>query len=216
MSKAKQLTIKRVITDFDHSELENKAWSRAQRVKVDSYWSGKKAPKTRSFVVDALWSDDFVYFRFDAEQAEGLNLSVDPAFGSRRMGIWDHDVCEIFIAPDRSEPGRYFEFEVAPTGEWIDLAIDSTGGDRKTDWDFASGMSSVARIQAGRVSVSMRIPWTGIGRRPAGGESWQGNLYRCVGTEPDRGYLAWSPTGTDVPNFHVPERFGDFVFVDEY
>ena len=39
------------------------------------------------------------------------------------MGLWDRDVCEIFIAPDEHVIERYFEFEAAPTGEWLDVAI---------------------------------------------------------------------------------------------
>jgi alpha-galactosidase len=30
-------------------------------------------------------------------------------------------------------------------------------------------------------------------------------------TEP-RFYSAWRPTGTAVPNFHVPEAFGQLIF----
>jgi hypothetical protein len=38
------------------------------------------------------------------------------------------------------------------------------------------------------------------------------NLCRCVGEDPDRGYLAWRPTHTAEPNFHVPTAFGTIVF----
>ena len=31
--------------------------------------------------------------------------------------------------------------------------------------------------------------------------------------DPTRGYLAWRPTLTKSPNFHVPSKFGNFRFV---
>jgi hypothetical protein len=79
--------------------------------------------------------------------------------------------------------------------------------------EYSSGMLSAPRIEEGRVVTAIRIPWAAFGKRPAAGDVWLGNLFRCVGRDPDRGYLAWSPTFTERPNFHVPERFGEFEFV---
>jgi hypothetical protein len=129
------------------------------------------------------------------------------------MNLWERDVCEVFMAPDRNEPRRYFEFEIAPTGEWIDLAIDLTSGERLTDWNYRSEIEAGARIENNCVVMSIKIPWTAFGRKPDSGDVWLGNIFRCVGKEPDRGYLAWQPTFTEKPSFHVPKKFGEFVFV---
>ena len=40
---------------------------------------------------------------------------------------------------------------------------------------------------------------------------WGVNFYRIEGKEP-RTYLAWQATGTQEPNFHVPEAFGELHF----
>ena len=48
---------------------------------------------------------------------------------------------------------------------------------------------------------------------PSSGDVWHGNIFRCVGKGENRGYLAWQPTETPAPNFHVPEKFGEFEFV---
>jgi hypothetical protein len=60
----------------------------------------------------------------------------------------------------------------------------------------------------------MKVPWTAFGKKPESGDVWLGNLFRQVGSGETRGYLAWSPTMTRTPNFHVPEKFGEFVFGD--
>ena len=129
------------------------------------------------------------------------------------MGLWDRDVCEIFIAPDRNVVERYFEFEAAPTGEWIDVAIHWTPEKRESDWEFASHMTTAARVETERVTIGMRIPWNHWIHQPQKNERWRINLFRCVGKDPDRGYLAWQATKTPEPNFHVPQVFAWLVFV---
>jgi hypothetical protein len=43
---------------------------------------------------------------------------------------------------------------------------------------------------------------------------WKVNFYRVEGAAEPRFYSAWRPTGTTVPNFHVPEAFGSLTFAD--
>ncbi|MGD9588188.1 MAG: carbohydrate-binding family 9-like protein [Pyrinomonadaceae bacterium] len=189
------------------------AWKNSTAVHVDKYWNGKKAPVGRRFNAKLLWSAAALYVRFEANQSEPLVVSEKPDLTKKTMGLWDRDVVEIFVAPDRSEPRKYFEFEAAPTGEWLDVALDATSGTRKSDWEYASGMEVSSRIEKGRVVMAMKIPWTAFGKTPKTGDVWLGNLLRCVGKDPDRGYLAWRPTMTERPNFHVPEAFGEFRYV---
>jgi hypothetical protein len=69
-------------------------------------------------------------------------------------------------------------------------------------------MTAAARVRGERVNISMRIPWKPLGRTPRAGERWRANLFRCVGAGDARGYVAWQPTHTPEPSFHVPEKFG--------
>src|ERR1017187_5235512 len=39
-------------------------------------------------------------------------------------GVPDRDVVEMFLGDDWTNIRHYREFEIAPTGDWIDLAID--------------------------------------------------------------------------------------------
>jgi hypothetical protein len=58
----------------------------------------------------------------------------------------------------------------------------------------------------------MRIPWDHWIHKPQPGERWRANLFRCVGKDPSRGYLAWRPTHAPEPAFHVPAAFGWLQF----
>ena len=214
MNRKVRVKVTFISANFPISDLDHPDWQNAEPAVVREYWSGEAAPAGRHFEVRMLWSNEYLYVRFDAIQDEPLVVSDEPKRDTKTLGLWDRDVVEIFIAPDGNEPRRYFEFEAAPNGEWVDLAIDLTSGERVTDREYSSKMESAARIEEGKVLTAIKIPWAALGRRPDPGDIWLGNLFRCVGRDPNRGYLTWSPTLTEIPNFHVPERFGEFEFVD--
>ncbi len=212
MSEKRQIRIYKVDVEIPLSDVRNRVWDRADVVRVGTYWSGEAVPEGRRFDVRMLWSDEHLYVRFDCGQGEPLTVSAEPVLNRKTMRLWDRDVCELFLAPDRDEPRRYAEFEVAPTGEWLDLMVDWRK-DEPRDWDFDSGMECWTRIDEGEVKMAFRVPWLkGFGRRPEAGEVWLGNIFRQVGSGETRGYLAWAPTGTAEPQFHMPDAFGEFRF----
>lgn len=213
MTNNTRLKITRIDKDFAVSELRNEKWSSAEAVRIDKYWSGEPAPVGRHAKVRMLWSDTAIYIRFEASQDEPLVVSDPPNLTSKTLGLWDRDVCEIFIAPDKSKRNKYFEFEIAPNGEWIDLGIEVLPAKRVTDWDYNSGIESKAVIEDNKIVMAIRIAWKAFGKTPKAGDIWLGNLFRCVGKGPTRGYLAWQPTKTKTPNFHVPGKFGELKFV---
>ncbi|MGH9819738.1 MAG: carbohydrate-binding family 9-like protein [Pyrinomonadaceae bacterium] len=207
------LKVHHITLDFSIADLSNSSWKNAEDVSVEKYWSGENAPEGRQFKARLLWSDTALYVRFEARQSEPVVVSEKANLGTKTVNMWDRDVCEIFIAPDRMEPRKYLEFEVAPNGEWIDLTIDLTSGTRQTGWDFISGMRSAAKIEKDKVVMAIKVEWKALGKTPKIGDAWLGNLFRCVGKDPTRGYLAWQPIFTKEPAFHTPEKFGEFKFV---
>lgn len=196
------------VSDFDHD-----AWSLARAVHIVRYWSGEAAPPERHAEARLLWNDEALTVRFVCRQAEPLIVSETPRLERKTIGLWDRDVCEIFIAPGPCDPERYYEFEAAPTGEWLDLRLRLTPQGRETDWDFDSGMTAAERISEERIEVALRVPWSAFGvPAPRAGDIWRANIFRCVGAGESRGYLAWRPTHAPEPFFHVPEKFGRLRF----
>lgn len=208
-----KIKITHIKNDFSIQELDDKSWEKAKNVLIDKYWSGENAPLGRHFKTKLLWSDAALYVRFEANQTEPLIVSEKANLTSKTKGLWDRDVCEIFLAPNRKEFRKYFEFEIAPNGEWIDLGIYQKPDERITDWDYDSGMQSATRVEKNRVVMAIKVEWKAFGATaPNAGDVWLGNLFRAVGKDSARGYLAWQPTRTKEPSFHVPERFGKFEF----
>jgi hypothetical protein len=194
--------------DFAVGDFDNAAWRRAPVVKIERYWSGEIAPRERQAEARVVWTDAALYVRFDARQGEPRVVNEKPQRDAKTLGLWDRDVCELFVAPNADEPERYFEFEVAPTGEWLDARIHQLPDKRESDFEYHSGATFAARAREDSATLTIRVPWSALGGAPSAGAKWRANLYRCVGEDPTRGYLAWQPTLTPQPNFHVPQKFG--------
>jgi hypothetical protein len=212
MANLDRIEARGIAIDLAVNDLQSAEWNKAQPVTIDHYWSGKPAPAGRHAEARILWSKKALYVRYLCNQSEPLVVAEHPQTNSKTMNLWDRDVCEIFVAPDPSVPEKYLEFEVAPTGEWLDVAIDLTTGQRESDWKFNSHLTTAARVEKDRVMMAMRIPWNHWIHEPQKGERWRVNLFRCVGKDPSRGYLSWQPTRTPEPLFHVPKVFGWLVF----
>ncbi len=195
------------VTDFEHKE-----WHAARPIRITRYWSGAEAPPGRHAEARVVWDDEALSVRFVYRQAEPPVVSGAPRTDKKTIGLWERDVCEVFLAPDAKRPEKYFEFEAAPTGEWLDLAILWRPDERETDWDYRSGMEAATRTTGDKVTIMMRVPWTAFGRKPEAGERWRANFFRCAGADPTRGYMSWRPTRTPEPGFHVPQAFGELNF----
>jgi hypothetical protein len=195
------------VDDFDHQE-----WNHAQSIEIARLWSGEQAPHSRHAEARILWSPGSLLVRFVCNQTEPLVISTVPQLEQKTIGLWERDVCEIFLAPNPNQPNHYFEFEAAPTGEWVDLAIHLKPSGRETDYKFRSGMTTAAHLAADRLMISIRIPWSYRIPKPQKGDEWRVNLFRCIGFGNER-YLAWQPTHAPEPLFHVPEAFGWLSFI---
>jgi len=197
---------------LSEDDFDNLIWDQCQPVRIEHYWSGEPAMASRHAEARVCWSSEALHVRFVGMQQEPLIVSENARTDKKTLGLWDRDVCEIFLAPNSSEPWRYFEFEAAPTGEWVDLGITVKPSGRETDWDFASGFTTAARLKQEQLLVGMRIPWSKAIPKPKAGDEWCVNVFRCVGPEAPERYLAWRPTRTEEPNFHIPEAFGTLRF----
>ena len=166
--------------------------------------------------VRGFWTDRHLYLRFTCPY-RSLNLFLPARNGRDRDKLWDRDVVEVFLGDDWKSIRHYREYEIAPTGDRVDLAIDldKEGNDGKA-WN--SGWHTRARIdeRAGVWYASARIPLTSVSRsRVSPGTRWRINLYRIDGNGPDseRRFLCWQPTCVvDRDPNHVPEAFGTLIF----
>lgn len=190
-------------------------WRRAK-----SAWITRDCTRTLDYPdlkteVRGFWTDTDLYLLFISPY-RSLNVFLPPKNDAPRRGLWDRDVVEVFLGNDWNDIRHYREFEVAPTGDWIHLAIDLDRPEANREWK--SGSKTRARIdQNAKVwYAAFQIPLHSVSQHPVTpGTRWRANLYRIDGDGPDpqRRFMCWQPTcapGRD-PN-HVPENFGTLVF----
>ena len=183
-------------------------WQKAQAVVFCSDWQGRNPDEQRETKVRVLWSSQTLYLRFECRYRE-LFLFEDSDGNGRRDHLWDRDVAEAFLQPDPSRERYYREFEVSPNGMWIDLDIFPGGLA-----DLKSGMKRSVFLdeKAHRWAAELTIPISALTPHFDARAVWRANFYRVEGQKVPRAYLAWRPTGTPEPNFHVPTAFGTLRF----
>ena len=163
----------------------------------------------------AFWTDQDLYLLFQCPYTE-LNLFLPADNSKKHVGLWDRDVVEMFLGDDWTNIRHYREFEIAPTADWIDLAIDLDHNSYDHNW--RSGWETKARIDETKKIwyAAARIPLAAVSSKTVEpGTKWRMNSYRIdgLGADPVRHFLCWQPTCVQNrdPN-HVPEHFGTLVF----
>lgn len=179
---------------------EEAAWKKASPVRMEYDSLEVKARPEISTEVRSLWSDHYLYLRYQCPVTE-LTVFDPPRFDGERSGLWDKDVVEAFICTDLSAPKKYFEYETAPTGEKLDLYIG--GAKDALGWD--SGFETKVKVADHTMWVEMKIPLEKMTQGvPEVGTKWRVNFYRI--DRAHKAFLAWNPTLTQT--YHTPARFG--------
>jgi len=184
-------------------------WEGAEPVRFCADWQGQNPDALLETEVGMLWSPATLYLRFVCHYRD-LFVFEDSDPTGRRDHLWDRDVAEAFLQPPGAASPRFYkEFEVAPNGMWIDLDI-SPGGLK----DLESSLTrSVHLDRSNKIwSAELAIPMKSLTVAFDMAKPWRANLYRVEGKSEPRRYMAWQPTCTPEPNFHVPQAFGELRF----
>jgi alpha-galactosidase len=183
-------------------------WERAVPIEFSSDWQSNNPDPERQTKVWVLWSDQDLYLRFECRYRE-IYVFEDSEPNGRRDHLWDRDVAEAFLQPDPSRERFYREFEVSPNGMWIDLDIFPGGlSDLKSGLQHSVALNPSSHTWAAELAIPLAALTTQFD--PA--KNWRANFYRIEGSKEPRTYLAWRPTRTPQPNFHVPAAFGTLRF----
>ena len=180
------------------------AWKNASAVTFDTDWSGAKAGASTS--VRAAWSKSALYMSWYVADA-GFFVDQSRPIKTEREKLYEEDCVELFLAPDPAERTRYFEVEVGPLGHFFDIAVDKKRKKSDTAWSSLPEIATRLDRQRHNATIELALRSPDILRVLKAGAKLPFALYRMEGKSP-RLYLAWSPTRTPKPDFHVPEAFG--------
>jgi alpha-galactosidase len=199
-------------------------WLAAKPILFASDWQGKNLDPSLETEVKMLWSPETLYLRFVCRYRDLFIFSESGPDG-RRDRLWDRDVAEAFLQPAElqgkpSSPQRgtqasgrfyafYKEFEIAPNGMWIDIDISPSGPAA-----LNSGLARSVHVDAiNKIwAAELAIPLKAVTANFHPGSPWRANFFRVEGNREPRSYMAWQPTHTPQPNFHIPRAFGVLKF----
>ncbi|MBI2821396.1 MAG: carbohydrate-binding family 9-like protein [Acidobacteria bacterium] len=183
---------------------------------IDRYWDGRRAGPDLATEVRCAWDETSLCFQFLAPYQD-LNVNQMWASDESVCGLWEGDVVEVFLRPEISQ--AYFEFEVSPLGQWLDALIRQPHSDVDFAWRSEMKVRCEIEPQHRTWTAELILPFQAMGAalqvdlQPAPGDVWKVNLFRIAGFEPARAYLAWQPTFTPRPDFHLPQAFGNLILL---
>lgn len=179
-------------------------WTKAPAVSFAQDWRGEPAaPKTS---VKAEWNNDAFYMQWTLDGA-GLNSDASRPVDVEREKLYEEDCVEVFLG---ARPDGYFEIEVGPLGHFFDISVDRKTKKSDTSWSSKPEIKTVVDREKHHVVIEAAFRSPDILKALKAGAVMPLALYRMEGKSP-RQYLAWSPTRTEKPNFHVPDAFGSIV-----
>ena len=129
---------------------------------------------------------------------------------SERAKLYEEDCVELFLGQDPNDRNKYWEMEVGPLGHFLDIAIDRTAKKSDVAWSSQSAIKTKVDRDKKHVTIDIAVKSPDVLAVLKKGARLPLALYRMEGKEP-RLYLAWSPTRTPKPSFHVPEAFGTLI-----
>ncbi len=187
---------------------------------ASSTWIVKDCPRQLEYPklkteVRGFWTGTDLYLLFICPYSE-LNLWLPADNSKDRLKLWDRDVVEFFLGDNWTNIRRYREFEIAPTGDWVDLDIDLDHDSYGAEWN--SGWQRQGRIDEKNHVwyAAARVPLHSVSEKQiVAGSKWRANLYRIDGLGDDsvRHFMCWQPTCViDRDPNHVPEHFGTLIF----
>ena len=198
--------------------LDKDFWTGTKRIQFDEAGFSRTRHTEARTLVASRWTRQYLYLAYWCHY-QNLNIyeGEDPAH--ERWQLWEKDVVEAFINPTPDRPSHYYEFEIAPNNQWLDLEIDLTQHPFNNEkWN--SGFLHETRVDAPQHvwTVEMRIPIASMAAAAAHPMTeWRVNFYRCDGAESgaSRRMLSWGALPLKLPerSFHQPDSFGTIRFI---
>jgi hypothetical protein len=172
------------------------------------------SPANLETKVKAMWNDSFLYFAFRCKDD-----FIKATMTKYNDKLYEEDVVEIFI-DDNCDRKTYIEIEVNPLNAVLHYFINNNL--ENEFWGFARVEKSITTAviynkELGEWHTEIAIPLkefiTAKNNPPNIGDKWFVNCYRIDrGENGEDEYSAWSSTGK--LNFHMPEKFGELIFIE--
>jgi hypothetical protein len=191
-------------------KLDDKAWDTANKIELIFPWAAQTGAKQKT-TARVLWDDSNLYVSYDCDDAD-----ITVTHTQHDDPTYLDDAVEIFINPLPSQTSVYYGLEMNAGAVLYDYIMFQPGGHLFKPFDLRGVKLATARREGGW-TLEVSIPWPNfeaLSKPPKPGAIWTANINRWDGTEPHRRMSNWSDPQTPTANPHVPQRFGELIFVE--
>ena len=185
-------------------------WNTIEIMPIDNLLWTDPLPITAQ--AQLCWDEDAIYLRMEAFEQNIRKEETDPL-----AEICNDSCLEFFLQP--VDGPLYLNFEINPLGNYLigqgDCDVENRL--RIIVRDYETRMDpKVTFTETGWV-LTYKVPFEFIRHfypqfEAKVGVKVRANCYKCGDLTEKEHYLAWSPTVSEEPAFHLPEYFGQLIF----
>lgn len=201
------------IADFEEVDLDTALELEGARFQVDQVNWPSEYPYAPFCAGRLARTEDSLILDF---RVSGLDLR---ACNTEDNGTqWEDSCVEAFFEnPDGSE---YYNFEINPLGKVLAAKGSGREGRVKRPADEMAEILRTAQFEGPQEfnggiwnwRVTVVIPFRLLGADPDNlPEKLRANFYKCGDLTAHPHFVSWSPIGTETPDFHRPEFFGELI-----
>lgn len=152
------------------------------------------------------FTDKALYVAFVCQEPGIANVAAISKDGG--PAIWKEDGVEMFVLPEGG--AEVFQVVVNAAGARINYRSSADDPEMTGSAPLAASRGAAFKGK-GFYSVEIEVPFDSLGRTPADGEVWTGNLCRNVnlGPEHKNENFSWAHT---ISRYCEPDRFAQLVF----
>lgn len=190
--------------------MDGSAWGAVPMAYIDHFpWPGGYAPFS---FAQATWSENGLTLRMQTDEK--------PRFATLRgftEEVYTQNAIELFLMPDPANDARYYNWEFSPAGAMFHSIGEGRPGRTPLCPDGWEKLFRVeTEVSAAGWGLTFYVPFTYIKEHfpafaPKAGHAMRGNFFKIADRTDTPHYGCWAYVGTETPDFHSPDYFGDIL-----
>jgi hypothetical protein len=187
------------------------------KMKIDTLnWKGYEYMPLTEFAI--AWSGKEIFLKYWIRESWLLAEKTED-----NQNVYEDSCVEFFVSPGND--GIYYNFEFNAIGTCLMGNGTGRADTKRVDPAIISQIRRLPSLGRNKVKESRGdFSWTLTVAIPLNvffrhditdltGKTFRANFYKCGDNLPVPHYVTWNPVGTENPDFHRPEFFGELKFI---
>jgi len=191
-------------------------WEEISCIAIKDYLWMKNSYRPEVYI-KVCYNNDYIFVKFDVFEEE-----ITARFNSVNDPVYKDSCVEFFINLFPSESNKYFNFEINAIGTiYVGFGAKESRTKILTedikDISIHSILNTpyVGKLKDKKWKIILKIPLKLFEKHyntKFNYKNAKGNFYKCGDETKYEHYGAWNKIHSELPNFHLPDFFGDLSF----